>query len=158
MKFCNVLAEIQGWCQGAKCYLFFPLVAVSPRSGPECMFSCCHLGLQGTLVMNISSKCLLPHFALGKKCLTQTEFNQSANLFQVSPASSVNVFFSSLHCCWKQIWKPFFNKIYLICENNLLCIAGVQLPQSLSELYHLNPLSLSCMEEKKLLIAGIPII
>lgn len=85
----------------------------------------CHLGLQGTLVMNISSKCLLPHFALGKKCLTQTEFNQSANLFQVSPASSVNVLFSSLHCCWKQFWKPFFNKIYLICENNLLCIAGV---------------------------------
>lgn len=125
MKFCNVLAEIQGWCQGAKCYLFFPLVAVSPRSGPECMFSCCHLGLQGTLVMNISSKCLLPHFTLGKKYLTQTEFNQSANMFQVSPASSVNVFFSSLHCCWKQIWKPFFNKIYLICENNLLCIAGV---------------------------------
>lgn len=54
MKFCNVRAEIQGSCLGAKRYFTFPF------GFSEAKVFCCYLGLWRPLLMNISSKCM-PH-------------------------------------------------------------------------------------------------
>lgn len=48
---------------------FSPSASIILRSGPECTFSCCHLGLQRTVLMNLSNKCMSSSspFAIGEK-------------------------------------------------------------------------------------------